>query len=125
MEENPLFRVAYFLASPLARYFSKSIYSGAQTTLHCALVDYDKLEGGAYYRDCSYQNPFSFARNEAEAEKLYKTSEKLVNEAVEKMAKKWVENIDIDSVLVYVWYRRSSLFFYIKELYVKTKDPFY
>jgi len=41
-----------YLTLPLWFIFTKSIFYGAQTTLHCALEDYDKLESKKYYSDC-------------------------------------------------------------------------
>ena len=35
----------------------KTPYGGAQTSLHTALCDFEKLESGAYYKDCVASQP--------------------------------------------------------------------
>lgn len=48
---------------------------GAQTTLYCALEDYDKLKGGAYYSDCVEKKTKATSQ---EAEKLWLFTEDLI-----------------------------------------------
>ena len=42
-----------YLFYPLVKFMTKTIYRGAQTTLHCCYEDYDKLENGEFYSDNS------------------------------------------------------------------------
>ena len=54
----------------------KSNLQGAQTSLHCCLVDFDKLDSGKYYADCEvYQEVFKSKNWEEEAQKLWDISE--------------------------------------------------
>jgi retinol dehydrogenase-12 len=45
-------RFVYFLIYPFFWYLSKTLYMGAQTTLYCVHVDYDRLRSGGYFMDC-------------------------------------------------------------------------
>lgn len=61
-------------------YISKDSNQGAQTTLYCALCDFDKLDGGKYHKDCKVNYLGRLARSEENAKKLWEyTINKLKN----------------------------------------------
>jgi len=63
------------------KYFGKDTRQGAQTNLYCALEDWNKLKGAAYYSDCE---EFNYAPQEdlkpENTEKLYNATEKWIKE---------------------------------------------
>jgi len=63
------------------KYFGKDSRQGAQTNLYCALEDWNKIKGGAYYSDCE---EFKYAPQEdlkpENTEKLYSLTEKWIKE---------------------------------------------
>ncbi|CAK56013.1 unnamed protein product (macronuclear) [Paramecium tetraurelia] len=69
---NPILNIVFKLVTPIYFIFTKSCLQGAQTTLQCALEDYDKLVDGGYYSDCKIKQPL-FA-NKQLAEKLWEFS---------------------------------------------------
>lgn len=71
---------AFFLVKP----FFKDAVLGAQTTLHCALEDHEKLEGGMYYSDCKVKKENKLAYIQENADKLWTLSEELIYEALKK-----------------------------------------
>lgn len=42
----------------------KSAENAAQTYLHCALIDWEKLECGGYYEECKLSKPSELANSE-------------------------------------------------------------
>jgi len=42
----------FLLIQPFWFYTTKSTLQGAQTTIHCSIIDHQKLKGGQYYVDC-------------------------------------------------------------------------
>ncbi len=70
--------VMKIIGEPFMKIFGKSPLEGAQTSLYCALEDFDKLQGGAYYTDCKVKGESREARNEENAKKLWEASEKLI-----------------------------------------------
>jgi len=62
--------------------FQKSPLEGAQTSLYCALEDFDKLKAGAYHVDCRVTEEAAHAKNEADMKRLWDVSEKLINEKI-------------------------------------------
>ena len=71
---NIIYRFIFSLLTPVWWYFSKSVPEGAQTSLYCALVDFDKLEGGKYYADCRVGKPTALSQNEENARKFWEIS---------------------------------------------------
>ena len=70
----------------------KSPKQGAQTSLHCCLIDFDKLESGCYYSDCKVKkekmpagddDDYKKVEDESwpqQAEKFWAVSEEMVKE---------------------------------------------
>ena len=65
------------ILSTFGRLFGKTPIYGAQTTLHCCLVDGKELVGGAYYADCKVKKNNEMADQEWLQDELWETSEKL------------------------------------------------
>jgi len=68
---------AYFKVFSL---FQKTPLEGAQTSLYCALEDFEKLKAGGYYSDCKVVEEASQAKKEEDMKRLWEVSEKLINE---------------------------------------------
>ena len=64
-----------WILATFGRVFGKTPIFGAQTTLHCCLVE--ELEGGAYYADCKVKKNHEMADLEWLQDELWETSEKL------------------------------------------------
>ena len=80
-EEKWYFRIIFTaIINPAFGVFGKTRLQGAQTTLYCALEDYDKLQAGGYYSDCKIAIASGEACNEENAKKLWEVSEKLIAE---------------------------------------------
>ncbi|KAF0978778.1 hypothetical protein FDP41_001848 [Naegleria fowleri] len=63
--------------APLAWYFSKSPWQGAQTTLQVSLAPQKDLLNGGYYADAKLAKPNAFSDDQALQDTLYETSLKL------------------------------------------------
>jgi len=72
------------IARPIFRIFGKNPLQGAQTTLYCALEDFDELKAGAYYTDCKVKAESPEALKEENGKKLWNISEKLISEKAPK-----------------------------------------
>ena len=70
--------ILYYSFYPLLWYTTKSPLQGAQTSLYCALEDFDKLKGGAYHADCKEAKTSKSGTDIEQALKLYSETEKLV-----------------------------------------------
>ena len=73
-----IFKVLIAFLYPLLLLIVKNAKQGAQTTLHCALLDHDQLEGGAYYSDCVVAKMHSHGRDEAVGKRLWDKSLELL-----------------------------------------------
>ena len=82
--QGALMNIAITSVYPLWWYFSKSANEGSQTTLFCALEDFDKLKGGAYYSDCAVKQTSAAGNDVAKAEKLYNYTLNLLKSQIEK-----------------------------------------
>ncbi|GFU70199.1 retinol dehydrogenase 14 [Trichonephila clavipes] len=63
--------------APIAWYFIRTPYQGAQTILHCAVSEEVESESGLYYRDCQKEAFASVAEDERVAKRLWEVSEDL------------------------------------------------
>ena len=75
---NMVKKAIVFLGQWIYWYFSKNALQGAQTTLYCALEDYDKLVNGGYYTDCSLARESKAARSIEDADRLWIESYRLL-----------------------------------------------
>ena len=81
MKMNPI--VGFLFKNIIGPLFIKTPIQGAQTSLHCALLDFDKLESGKYYSDSKVTEEKMPNENwSQEAEKLWDVSEKAVESYV-------------------------------------------
>ena len=80
MVEKIGWKVALIILYPALLYFAKSKEQGSQTTLYCAMEDFDKLKGGAYYADCREKAVSSEALDATNQERLWKVTEKMILE---------------------------------------------
>ena len=56
IEKNSIYWfIRDFFQAPYRWLMFKNNVMGAQTTLHCCYMDWDKLSNGGYYRDCHYE----------------------------------------------------------------------
>jgi len=60
------------------RFFIKTPFHGAQTTLYCALEPSLENESGKYYSDCARKTPSRNARNEQDQKRFWEMSEEIV-----------------------------------------------
>lgn len=65
-----------WLVWPIHKFFVKTPFYGAQTTLHCCLND--SISNGGYYSDCRQKRPSLRALDERASKKLWDMSEKMV-----------------------------------------------
>lgn len=63
LEEKFLVKAAVSLGRPIRYLFFKDTEHGAQTSLHCALVEWEKLENGGYYADCKVKGTSGKAKD--------------------------------------------------------------
>ncbi|CAK90884.1 unnamed protein product (macronuclear) [Paramecium tetraurelia] len=80
--KNPLLNAFLILITPFKLLLFKSSLQGAQTTLQCALEDYDKLVDGGYYSDCKLKQPN--IANKQLAEKLWEFSDEKLKPYLQK-----------------------------------------
>ena len=55
------------VGAPIFSIVTKDPESGAQTSLHCSLEQFDKLENGKYYADCEVKKEILSPNWEKEA----------------------------------------------------------
>ncbi len=70
--------ISLYLIIPLWSLFTKSIFYGAQTTVHCVLEDYDSLQNGEYYSDCALVHLPRFLEDENYYKQMNKYSYELI-----------------------------------------------
>ena len=63
---------------PLVWLVSKSAWQGAQTTLYTVLQQTEKLEKGAYYKDCKVHKSSDFSCDPEKAKELWRASEDIL-----------------------------------------------
>ena len=83
--EKWYFKVLFsVIGHPVMHVTGKTPLQGAQTTLYCALEDYEKIKGGAYYSDCKMIKENPEANKEENWKKLWDASEKFIAEKLPK-----------------------------------------
>lgn len=65
-----------WLCWPIHKFFVKTPYYGAQTTLYCCLSD--SIQNGGYYSDCRQKVPSQKSMDDRACKKLWDMSEKMV-----------------------------------------------
>jgi retinol dehydrogenase-12 len=78
VEENLFIRLLVKIGRPIRYLFFKDTEHGAQTSLNCALLDWEKLENGGYYSDCKLKGTSYQAKNEKLMNEVWEISEKAV-----------------------------------------------
>jgi len=79
--EKWYYKLAFFVMAPVRWYTIKTPAQGAQTSLYCALCNFDELIGGQYYSDCKpSSNASAVSKNPEVAKKLWEVSEDLVGQ---------------------------------------------
>lgn len=71
--------IPYIFVYPFIWMVAKSAWHGAQTILYCSLVEWDKLEGGKFYRHCKVLQTKSIANDPIQAAKLWDETCKIIN----------------------------------------------
>lgn len=67
-------RVLVFILRPLLYIIFKDIKHGAQTSLHCALIEHEKLVNGGFYADCQEKETLPHAKDEQVMKELWELS---------------------------------------------------
>ena len=62
----------------LMKFFIKTPFHGAQTTLYCALEPQLENESGKYYSDCKEKTPSRNAQNKEDQKRFWDMSEEIV-----------------------------------------------
>ncbi|KAK7882708.1 hypothetical protein WMY93_028882 [Mugilogobius chulae] len=70
-------RLLVMVLSPITWFFFKTPEQGVQTTLHCALQPGLEPLSGRYFSNCTAQNVYAKARDDATAKKLWELSERM------------------------------------------------
>ena len=65
-----------WLCWPIHKFFVKTPFYGAQTTLYCCLSD--SIQNGGYYSDCRQKVPSQKSMDDRACKKLWDMSEKMV-----------------------------------------------
>ena len=68
-------KLAMPLFYPVFWLFTKPVWYGAQTQLHCALCPFEELQSGSYYSDCNVKQETLCDDWKEDAAKLYELSE--------------------------------------------------
>lgn len=75
---NPVKKALFALTTPAWWFITRNVAQGAQTTLYCALADYDKLTNGGYYNNCELAKESKLAKKAEDADRLWTESFKLL-----------------------------------------------
>lgn len=67
-------RLLVFILRPLIYVIFKDVRHGAQTSLHCALVEHENLVNGGFYADCQVKETLPHARDEQAMKELWELS---------------------------------------------------
>jgi retinol dehydrogenase-12 len=70
--------VKQILIWPIWTFLTKDVTAGSQTSVHCALLPHDSLQGGEYYADCELSPPNHIVRNDSDREEMWAATVKLL-----------------------------------------------
>ena len=76
----PFYRFLDGLLKPITSIFMKSSLDGAQTTLYCSLLPFDKLQEGEYYADCEVAQKSEPALDPKNVERCWEMTNKKIKE---------------------------------------------
>jgi retinol dehydrogenase-12 len=71
-------KIVFCMIAPFVWLTSKDVYMGAQTTLHLAYMDFDKMNSGAYYSNCSEEKLKDFATDRERIEEYMNFTKKQI-----------------------------------------------
>ena len=75
---SSIIKFLFLVLYPIYYLFSMDGSLGAQTTLHCVLKDFKKLEKGKYFDNCAVKNTNSKLITTENEDRLWEVSAKLV-----------------------------------------------
>jgi retinol dehydrogenase 12 len=76
--ETFLKKLIFCSFAPLLWLFGKDVYMGAQTTLHVAYLNYDLLNSGDYFSNCSVEKLKDFARDQNRIDEMMSFTKKQI-----------------------------------------------
>lgn len=76
--ETFLKKLLFCSIAPFIWLFGKDVYMGSQTTLHVAYLDYDQLNSGDYFSNCSVEKLKELAKNQDRIDEMMNFTKKQI-----------------------------------------------